>query len=498
MPMQKFTQGVVRVRSWLFMPVAVLAAASIAAGQGTVVTVNADRVLVINGQKVFPIGFSPGPPTNGVTPDGKDAMQELRDAGALLYRVATPGNWDSQVIAEHQAALNWGAAHGMYAWLNLKELSKFAAGDTATENELRFVVNTFKNHPGLGLWKNYDEAWWGGVSVADLQRGYNVIKQEDQNHPVVQTHAPRGTLQDLQPYNVAADILALDIYPIGYPPGANSLLANKEISMVGDYTLFLDQVGNYQKQIWMIEQIAWSGVTNPGKTLRFPTFPQSRYMAYQAIVNGARGLMFFGGTNTIANTPEDNALGWNWTFWNRVLKAVVQELGTHSPLAPALVAAESTLPVQVAGATDIEFCVREAGADLFILACKREGATVQVTFSGLPAWAGVGELLFEEPRKVTAAGGSFTDWFGPFEVHAYRFHNNVAAAFGDFDADNDVDQTDFAHFQNCITGAFVVVQDPACVDADLDQNTAIDGADLAIMLNCYSGPKITFNPNCIN
>jgi len=30
-------------------------------------------------------------------------------------------------------------------------------------------------------------------------------------------------------------------------------------------------------------------------------------------------------------------------------------------------------------------------------------------------------VLFEEPRKVTAAAGAFTDWFGANEVHVYRF-----------------------------------------------------------------------------
>ena len=45
-------------------------------------------------------------------------------------------------------------------------------------------------------WKNFDEAWWGGVSVTNLLNGYNVIKQEDTNHPIVQTHAPRGYVSD--------------------------------------------------------------------------------------------------------------------------------------------------------------------------------------------------------------------------------------------------------------------------------------------------------------
>src|SRR5436190_5597800 len=120
--------------------------------------------------------------------------------------------------------------------VNLKELSAFPAGAAATEAELRSVMAEFKNHPALGIWKNKDEAWWGNTSVDDLKRGYDVIKAEDANHPVEQTHAPRGTVADLQPYNVAADVFGLDIYPVGVPPGANSLLANKEISMVGDYT----------------------------------------------------------------------------------------------------------------------------------------------------------------------------------------------------------------------------------------------------------------------
>ena len=390
----------------------------------SVVTVNSDNVLVLNGRKVFPIGFSPGPPTNGKTPTGGDGLQELRDAGALLFRISQTANWGSQVIADQQAALDWAQQHGMYCWVNLRELSSFSATDTNTPATLRTIVDTFRNHPALGLWKNADEAWWSGISAADLQRGYQTIKQEDTNHPIVQTHAPRGTVSDLQPYNSAADVLALDIYPVGYPPGANSLLTNKEISIVGDYADFLGQVANYQKQCWMVEQIAWSGATPPGKTLRFPTYQQSRYMAYQAIVRGARGLMFYGGNVAATLNAQDAPLGWNWTFWNSCLKPVVQQLGDNSQLASALVVSNSTLPITISGTSfpDLEFCVREAPPYLYILACKREGATVQVTFNGLPTAAGTGELLYEGPRVVSAQNGQFTDWFGPFEVHAYRFN----------------------------------------------------------------------------
>jgi hypothetical protein len=257
---------------------------TVQAQTGSVVTVNADHVLVINGRPVFPIGFSPGPPNNSKTPTGNDALQELRDAGALLTRMSQTANWDNQTISNQQAALDWAGQHGMFCWVNLRELSEFASTDTNTAAVLRSIVDTFRNHPALGLWKNFDEAWWSGVSATNLQNGYIVTKQEDTNHPIVQTHAPRGAVSDLQPYNSAADILALDIYPVGYPPGSDSLLTNKEISMVGDWTDFLGQVANGQREYWMIEQIAWSGVTPPSKTLRFPTFLEERFMAYQAII----------------------------------------------------------------------------------------------------------------------------------------------------------------------------------------------------------------------
>ena len=145
-------------------------------------------------------------------------------------------------------------------------------------------------------------------------------------------------------------------------------------------------------------------------------------MSYQAIINGARGLIYFGGNVEKAMSPEDAKLGWNWTFWNRVLRPVMEEIGSHSPLQPALVAPESKLPIKLKGATDVEYCVREAGADLYILACKREGATVNVEFSGLSVARCEGDVMYESPRKVAVNNGRFTDWFGPFEVHVYHFH----------------------------------------------------------------------------
>ena len=171
---------------------------------------------------------------------------------------------------------------------------------------------------------------------------------------------------------------------------------------MGDWTDELGQVAGGQKEFWLIEQIAFSGTTPPNNVLVYPTFTQSRYMAYQVIIDGARGLMFFGGNIPSTLNAQDAALGWNWTFWNSTLKPVVQQLGDKSLLADALVAPASTLPITMSGPTapDTGFCVREAPPYIYILASKREGATVNVTFSGLPSWASHIDVLFETNRSV--------------------------------------------------------------------------------------------------
>src|SRR5439155_15072090 len=238
----------------------------------------------------------------------------------------------------------------------------------------------------------------------------------------------------LRKYNSTADIIGVDIYPVGYPPGSHSLVTNfhKGLGLVGDYTRLMMEVGEGRMPVWMVLQISWSGVLKPGRTLRMPTFPEERFMTYQAIINGARGLIYFGGNNEGAMNERDKKLGWNWQFWERVLRAVVQEIGSKSPLYPALVAPDSKLKVNVATTTReltelntskgrVEFCVREVGGELFILACKGDGLTEKVEFSGLPAGAAKGNVLHEEPRVVEAKEGKFTDWFGPVEVHVYRF-----------------------------------------------------------------------------
>src|ERR1035437_6631706 len=124
-------------------------------------------------------------------------------------------------------------------------------------------------------------------------------------------------------------------------------------------------------------------MTSPSRARvpRFPNLQEERFMAYQAIVNGARGLIFFGGHLTQIATPADAAAGWNWTYWERVLRPVVAELSSAT-LAPALAAADAK-PTVKASTAAVELVTREASGFLYLIAVRRSGATSRVRFTGL-------------------------------------------------------------------------------------------------------------------
>jgi len=67
---------------------------------------------------------------------------------------------------------------------------------------------------------------------------------------------------------------------------------------------------------------------------------------------------------------------------------------------------------------------------------------------------------------------------------------------GDFDADGDVDQEDFGHFQACLTGSGMPQSEPDCQDARLDDDEDVDQGDFGVFQACFSGPNMPADPGC--
>jgi hypothetical protein len=383
--------------------------------------------MLLGGKTVFPITLGNGPPLTGKDPvSGGNGWGEVAAAGVRMLRVYP--TWDAADVAQQiqtvKEEMVAAASYGLHLWVGLYNV----ADDLSRQGLLEQIVNGLKDAPGLGAWKGADEPLHGNLAPAGLVAAYDLVHQLDPSHPLVIIQAPQArngplTAALLKPYAAAGDIHGVDIYPISHPPGIHAGRPNKDISVVGDVTALVVQAAP-GKEHWTTLQIAWSGVLPPAHVPIFPNLQQERFMAYQAIVAGAGGLVFFGGDIIQAMSPADAASGWNWTFWHTVLKQVVQELSSTA-VGPALVAPPAAITV-TSDAADVRLVAREAGGFLYVI-CVRRSPTAHgpVRFSGLPAGIKYGQALFEYDgpnfRTITLSGGAFTDPFAPHDARVYRF-----------------------------------------------------------------------------
>jgi hypothetical protein len=159
-----------------------------------------------------------------------------------------------------------------------------------------------------------------------LLRGYRILHQLD-GRPVWMNYAPRNTIHDMQQYAQAADIVGCDIYPVPSEDSqGHSDLVNQELSCVGDYTDRFTEVGQ-GRPVWMVLQgFGWRDIIDhaedaPKDKGRRPTRRESQFMLYDAIVHGARGVLYWG-SNYAQEPPE---------FWQD-LRGVVREAADLQPV----------------------------------------------------------------------------------------------------------------------------------------------------------------------
>ena len=108
--------------------------------------------------------------------------------------------------------------------------------------------------------------------------------------------------------------------------------------------------------------------------------------------------------------------------------------------------------------------------------------TINYNTTGLHAGSHIG--------VIAAAGNAFNS---PQQVVV---EVEVLTVGPDFDGDGDVDQTDYGHFQACLTGSSVHQNDPACQDARLDGDEDVDQNDFGILQGCFTGANIIASPIC--
>jgi len=402
--------------------VSILLIAAAGAALAAKVRIESDNRWTVNDKPYFAFGISGAPTGELKAPDGGDGWKELASAGINWMRIGGADiAWDDAGLAKYKAIMDAAARVGIFGQFNLRDLSSLPDDNPQREAKLRQVVNMFKDHPATLAWKGIDEPAWGKQPIPPMLRAYKLIKELDPMHPVVVTHAPRNTTAELKAYNPTCDVTGLDIYPVSEPMGKHSQphgrFKNDQISVVGDYTKWMVELAEGKKPILMILQITYSGTTPPKNVLVRPTFEQQRYMTYQSIIDGADGIMWFGGY--IVLNERDEKLGFNWTYFDEVLRPLLKEIGPGTELYSVITApASSNVALKIEGAADIELLARRVNGNTYILAAKREGPEATVRISGITG-SGDADVMFEN-RRAKLVGGVIEDNFKPNAVHVYR------------------------------------------------------------------------------
>jgi len=137
---------------------------------------------------------------------------------------------------------------------------------------------------------------------AGMLEGHALLKQLDAAHPVWMNHAPRNSIAQLARFDRAADIVGCDIYPVPPYLGGHSDLADRSLTAVGQYTLRMQKAAPGKPVFMVLQGFGWTDIgqrKDDAAAGRRPTFRETRLMAYDAIVHGARGILYWG-THSIA------------------------------------------------------------------------------------------------------------------------------------------------------------------------------------------------------
>ena len=227
----------------------------------------------------------------------------------------------------------------------------------------------------------------------------------DGKHPLVIIQAPRGAVADLVPYRPAFDITGADIYPISYPPGLHAGTAEQgHQRRRGHHAKIAARRGQQGALDDAPDRLERRRPLTASTRQRaaLPSLFQERFMAYQAIVNGARGIVFFGG-HLIEIARPSTPGGWNWTFWETCCgrSARARPRGRAGLRCSRPTAARSRSRPARRTSSSI---TRGTGNYLYLIAVRRGGSDARVAFTGVPRKANGSPLTIGRGALRVRAG----------------------------------------------------------------------------------------------
>ncbi|NUM56402.1 MAG: hypothetical protein HUU46_22420 [Candidatus Hydrogenedentes bacterium] len=377
-----------------------------------------DGAITVDGKRTFIVGtYMVGNKYTAPQPT-PELYKELADAGFNLVQAA-PENLDTAHAA------------GLMTWLGAGVVDPKDFESSA--KALTERVNAVKGHPSLAFLETSDEPAWtwmkaeARISAEAFAKSYPIVKAADSNHLLYTNHAPTNLISTLVAYNAGTDIVAVDIYPVNpgnltpqyalFEDGLQGDLNNTHISQVGEYCDKMRTVAGPSRPVFMVLQaFAWEMLRDekerdPAKVL-YPRYEQSRFMAWQSIVHGANGIVYWGSYYT----PQPSEC---WDGIKRVTREIA-DLRDVIAQRTASIALELTYHELGRSVDDgVQWLAKEHGGKLYLFTCNADKSPCRVTFNGLGGWTKC--TVISEDRIAAVSDGALTEDWAPFGVRLYEF-----------------------------------------------------------------------------
>ncbi len=261
--------------------------------------------------------------------------------------------------------------------------------------------------------------------------GLRYVRHLDDSHVLWLNHAPRNSLQDLRLFNRAADMAGCDIYPA--PANlevGHSDLSDMTLASVGAYTRRMRDAAPGRSCAMVLQGFGWRDlrehVTDHHLALgigRPPSFRESRFMAYDAILHGANAILYWG-TAYAKPTEQEKSTGQTRPQLWRDLLRLGRELRA---LEPALLAKPGRAPrlrlAETFGSHDrfpLIATLRQVGDDLVLIVANESSHGVRFSFEGLPNRVRSRTLYrLHSTEERPLAGSRLGDGIAPYDVHVY-------------------------------------------------------------------------------
>ena len=291
-------------------------------------------------------------------------------------------------------------------WKRCRESGRYEQAEEC-EDQIRILLGLPAETERLSDWVNQLD-----LTLKQLTRGTHTVRRTDPDHVLWFNHAPRNSLKDLTRFGAVPDIIGCDIYPVPFGPAVgHSDLAERNLPSVGQYTRRMARSVRL-KPVWMVLQgFGWDDLasTPPAVPKPRPTFKETRFMAYDAIVNSARGILYWG----------THAVPWDSQLISDI-RAVVSELRDLQPFLSAPDATDRvTLTLHPNAGSDekgVVMLAKEVDGRWALIVVNESDQPLAFDISNLRSLNGSRIDILNEPETLTVKNGSLTYGLPPLGV----------------------------------------------------------------------------------